>query len=154
MTAVGVIESIDTGQRKVSLKRADGSTKSYKAGKEVQNFSQLKVGDEVVATVTEACAIFLVKGGVAPGAVAGGVFARNPKGANPGGVALDTLDYNAKILDIDRESRHVILQYGTNQATTVNIGPNVNLADVNINDDVLVRATEAMAIMVEGKGKP
>jgi len=86
--------------------------------------------------------------------VAGGVFARNPKGANPGGVALDTLDYNAKILDIDRESRHVILQYGTNQATTVNIGPNVNLADVNINDDVLVRATEAMAIMVEGKGKP
>ena len=153
-TAVGVVESIDSTQRKFVLKHGDGSTKGYKAGKEVQNFPQLKVGDEVVATVTEACAIFLVKGGVTPGAVAGGVFAKNPKGTSPGGVALETLDYNAKILDIDRENRHVILQYGTNAANVFNVGPNINLAEINIGDDVLVRATESMALLVEGKAKP
>ena len=152
-TVVGVIESIDVAQRKLQVKRPDGSSKRYKAGKEVTNFDQLKVGDEVVATVTDACAIFLVKGGVLPGVAAGGVFARNPKGTSPGGVALDTLDYNAKILDVDREMRQVLLQYGTNQAETVTLGPNINLAEVNVNDDVLVRATEAMAIVVEGNPK-
>jgi len=152
-TAFGVIESIDATNRKIVLKSADGATKSYRAGKDMANFAQLRVGDEVVATVTDACAIFLVKGSVVPGTMAAGVFARDPKGANPGGVALDTLDYNAKILDIDRENRHVVLQYGANQANVFNVGPSVNLDEVHVDDDVLVRATEAVAIAVEGNAK-
>src|SRR5208283_4901113 len=43
------VESIDAAERKIVLKRADGVTTTLKAGPNVVNFDQIKVGDEVKA---------------------------------------------------------------------------------------------------------
>ena len=55
------IESIDKATRQVTLKGPEGKTKTVKAGDEVKNFDSLKVGDQVVATMTEALAIGVTK---------------------------------------------------------------------------------------------
>jgi len=148
-TGAGVIDSVDKATRRVVIKRPDGSLAGYIAGPEVVNFDQLKTGDEVVANVTESCAFFVVKGGGAlPGVAGATVMARAPKGATPGAMALSTRDYNATILDVDLDHRKVLLKYGANDATSVRVGPNVDLSQIAIGDEVLVRMTEAMAITV------
>jgi hypothetical protein len=55
------IESIDKATREVTLKGPEGKTKTVKAGDAVKNFDSLKVGDQVVATMTEALAIGVMK---------------------------------------------------------------------------------------------
>ena len=147
-TGTGLIVSVDKAHRQVVIKRQDGSTTGYTAGPEVVNFDQLSAGDEVVATVTESCAFFVVKGGLLPGAAGGSVVARAPKGSTPGGLALATRDYSATILDVDPLTRKVLLKYGPNDASSIKVGPNVDLTKLAVGDDVLVRATEAMAITV------
>ena len=147
-TVTARIEVIDSTRRGISLRRADGTLATYRAGPEVVNFDQLKAGDEVVMTVTETCALFVVTGGVLPGVTGSTVIARAPKGAAPGGMALSTLDYNATILDIEGDSRKILLKYGPDQAKSIKVGPGVELSKLRVGDDVLVRATEAMAITV------
>ena len=55
------IESIDRATREVTLKGPEGKTKTVKAGDAVKNFDRLNVGDQVVATMTEALAIGVTK---------------------------------------------------------------------------------------------
>src|SRR5215475_10932165 len=51
-TATGTVQAIDPTKRTVTLRSADG-TSTYKCGKDVINFDQIKVGDTVKATVVE-----------------------------------------------------------------------------------------------------
>jgi hypothetical protein len=55
------IENIDKATREVTLKGPEGKTKTVKVGDKVKNFDRLNVGDQVVATVTEALAINVSK---------------------------------------------------------------------------------------------
>jgi hypothetical protein len=55
------IESIDKAKREVTLKGPEGKSKTVKVGDEVKNFDLLQVGDQVVATLTEAFAIGVTK---------------------------------------------------------------------------------------------
>jgi hypothetical protein len=55
------IESIDKSKREVTLKGPEGKTKTVKVGDEVKNFDDLKEGDQVAATTTEALAIRVSK---------------------------------------------------------------------------------------------
>lgn len=55
------IESIDRATREVTLKGADGKTKTVKVPDGLKNFDSLKKGDQVVATVREALALAVSK---------------------------------------------------------------------------------------------
>jgi hypothetical protein len=61
MQVSATIESIDKATRQVTLKGPEGKTKTVKVGDEVKNFDNLKEGDQVMATVTEALAIDVSK---------------------------------------------------------------------------------------------
>ena len=148
ITVTATIDALDSAKRNITIRRLDGSLGVYRAGPEVVNFDQLRAGDEVVLTVTETCALFVVKGGGIPGVAGGQVVAHAPKGASPGGMLLSTLDYNATVMVIDNESRRVVLKYGPNDARSVKVGPGVDLTKLAMGDEVMVRATEAMAITV------
>lgn len=130
------------------LKRADGSTNTYKIKPGTVNFDNIKVGDEVLATVTEDYAIFLVKGGALPGGTGSVAVASASGGAQSSGVMIDTVDYTARVLEVNYETRKVLLQCGPHDVKSVRAGPNVNLGLVNVNDDVQIRGTEAVAIAV------
>jgi hypothetical protein len=55
------IESIDKATREVTLKGPKGNTRTVRAGDQIKNFDRLNVGDQVVATMTQALAIGVSK---------------------------------------------------------------------------------------------
>ena len=59
ITRTDTVVSIDAALRTIELKHADGKITSYKCGPEVRNFDQIKVGDQVRATVVDEMALFL-----------------------------------------------------------------------------------------------
>jgi hypothetical protein len=147
-TASGMwqVESVDTAARSVVLRRADGTTAAFTVGPDAVNFDKIKAGDKIISTVSTSWVAYLVKGGVPPSSVTNAAFQGQPKGSQPGGVMIRTVEYHAKILDINYATRKVVLQYGTNDAKRVTAGSEVNLTAVRVNDDVLIRTTEAAAI--------
>ena len=57
------VVSVDVSQRRIGLKNADGRITTYKAGPEVTSFNQIRVGDQVKATVVEEMAMSLKPSG-------------------------------------------------------------------------------------------
>ncbi len=146
------VQSVDPATRTVVLMHSDGTTSSYECGSDVRNFDQIKVGDQVTATVAESVAIVLVKGGMAPAAGTSSVIVRAPMGAKPAGKMVDTVGFTAKVISVDAASRMVTLQTPDGQNQTVKVGPNVDLGNVNPGDDVGVQVTRAFAISVTSPG--
>src|SRR6476659_6913394 len=61
MSETASVQSIDQANRTVTLKTADGALHTYKCSPEVRNFDKMKVGDQVIATVTDELALFVHK---------------------------------------------------------------------------------------------
>ena len=57
----GNVESIDTKKRAITVKGPAGNSRTLKVDKAVKNFSQIKKGDQVVLSITEAVALSVVK---------------------------------------------------------------------------------------------
>jgi hypothetical protein len=147
-TETATVQSVDPDTRTVVLLHSDGTTNSYECGPEVRNFGQIKVGDQVNATVGESVAVVLVKGTSTPAAGATSAMVRAPLGAEPAGKVVDTVAFTANVVGIDAANRTVTLQMpdGSNQA--VQAGPNVDLSNVNTGDTVGVQLTRAFAVSV------
>jgi Cu/Ag efflux protein CusF len=60
------VEAIDSKTRKITLKMEDGSKTEFIAGDEVRNFAQIKKGDHVDYSFTQAIAIDVQKSSGAP----------------------------------------------------------------------------------------
>ena len=149
ITATATVVAIDPARRTVALKREDGGLTTYKAGPEVINFDQIQVGDEVKATVVEEIAVYLVKGGMQPGAARSSTFVRAPKGAKPGFTAVDTFDLTAEVAAINVEQRLVTLKLPDGATKIVRVGPAVDLKGVVAGDKVAVQVTQSVALQVE-----
>ena len=150
VTATATVQSVNADNRTVVLRHPDGSTTTYECGPEVRNFDQIKAGDRVTATVAEAVAIGLIKGGGMPsGAGTSSAIVRAPLGAKPGGKMVDTVGFIARVKSVDAQNRHVTLQLADGSSETVKVGPKVNLDNVSPGDDVGVRVTRAFAISVK-----
>jgi hypothetical protein len=147
-TGMVTVQSIDAATRTLTLKREDGDIATFKAGPGIRRFSEIKVGDQIMSTVTDNCTLFLVKGKVPEGAAAAQGVVRTPDGENLGGIIMNAININAKVLDVDRESRRVLLQYTPTRTRSVKVRPEVDLAQVSVGDTILVRGTQSIAIMV------
>lgn len=142
------VEAINYTNRTCLLGWPNGDTINFQAGPEYVNFDRVKVGDSFMTTVSKTYVAYLVKGGAALSAITNAVVTTKAPGSQPGGVMVRTVDYHAKVLVIDNATRRVVIQFGKKQARQVLAGPDVNLLAVHVNDDVLIRTTEAIAIAV------
>jgi len=149
ITRTDTVVAIDAAQRQIELKHADGKITGYKCGPEVRNFDQIKVGDQVKATVVDEMAVFLKPASATQTLSATGVAVGARLGAKPGVVSLDTLDFTAKVLAIDPWQHQVTLQTADGRTKPIRVGEFVNLADFNVGDEVVVRLTQALAVLVE-----
>ena len=142
--------AIDAAHRRVTLKNnLNGKIHQYKAGPQVVNFSQLKVGDVVHATVVERMSIFLKPDSSAQSLSGGALVVRAVPGAKPAVIDVETLNFTATILDINNWLDQVTLQGVDGLTRTVTVGESVNLADFKVGDQISVRLTEALAILIE-----
>jgi len=143
------VTGIDKATRKVTLVTKDGTKSTVKCGPEVGNFAQIEVGDQVKATVTEQLVVFVRRPGEPAGDGAAGVVALAPIGAKPGGVMANTEEITAKVKAIDLKHRKATLLFPDGTSHTFTVRPDVDMTKHAVGDEVVFRATEAVAVSVE-----
>lgn len=147
MTAT--VKAVDQRNRKVTLAGQNGKPVTYKVGKEAVNFDQIKVGDRVIVTVTEALAVFLRPQGTPPSVGEGAAVALAPKGAMPGGMVATTTEVTARVVAVDAASHHVTLKLPDGRKRRVSVNPGIDLAQVAPGNAVTVQVADELAISVE-----
>ncbi len=146
-----VVTSVAPAQRTVALRTEEGNTITCKAAPQVANFSQLQAGEKVKATFTDALSIFLVKVGPLPDAGAGVEVTGSAEGGQPSSVRLATTDTRAKVFQLDRSYLMLKLEYGDGSKKEFKIPLPNTLENVQKGDEVVVRATEPLALCVKAR---
>src|SRR5208282_407780 len=122
------VQAIDAGARTITLKFSDNTVLTCKAGTPVENFDQIKAGDQVQATVTEELAIYGLE-----------------DGKLPGGTTAETLGVNAKVLKVDPSYRILTLQYPNGQSEAFKPGLGTKMEQMSPGDSVVMRPVEVTA---------
>ncbi len=150
VSATATVSAIDQDTRQVALQRADGSVIKFRAGENVRNLAQVKVGDEVTATYYESLVYEVKKPGEAAlgGAIAEGTE-RAKLGEMPGGAAARVIVLNAAIAAIDKPAGTVTLRGPSGDTTTIKARDPQKLDRVAVGEIVEITYTEAVAIAVE-----
>lgn len=143
------VTGIDQATRKVTLFTPDGTKTTFTAGPEVANFAQLEVGDQVKATVTEQLVVFVRQPGQSPEVGAAAAVVLAPLGAKPGGLLANTVEITAKVKSLDVKHQRATLLFPDGTSKTFKVRKDVDLTKQSVGDDVVIRATEAIAISVE-----
>jgi len=143
------VTAIDQAKRKATLLASDGKKFIVKAGPEAVNFNQVRVGDQIAATLTQKVVVSLDDKAASSGEGTASVVARAPKGAQPGGVAAETIQVAGKVIAIDLETRKATLQFEDGSTETFSVRPDVDLSRHKVGERVIFRVTEMIAIWVE-----
>jgi hypothetical protein len=143
------VAALDEAARRVTLVTQDGIKKTIKAGPEVINFDQIRIGDQLKVTATEQLVVKMAGPGESANDGADALVALAPKGAKPGGVMAETTQATAKVTAIDRQKRTATLQFEDGSTSTVPVRSDVDLSKCKVGDQVLFRITETLAITVE-----
>jgi hypothetical protein len=143
------VTAVDPTTRKVTLVTPAGKKSEFKAGPEVVNFPQIRVGDQVKATLTEEVLVFMASDTPAQIQGAAGVVALAPVGAKPGVLVAETVQIKAKVTNIDYKRRKATLQFPDGSTKKVAVRDDVDLSKRSIGEEVVIRSTEAIAVTVE-----
>jgi hypothetical protein len=151
ISRMATVVSVDDVKRLVELKRADGTTVTYKALPNAFAFGDIKAGDVVKVSVAEELAVFLGKGSIPPGTFAdtAKLRVRMPGGAEAVATEVGVISFTARITAIDDWLDTVTLQLPDGTTKTINVSEAVNLADVSVGDAVSVKSTEAAVLALE-----
>jgi hypothetical protein len=147
-TGSATVKAIDTANRTVTLQNADGDSVDIKCGKEVVNFDQIKVGDQVKAAAFARLVVAVGKPGSSDTTEAT-VIARAPKGSpTPGAIIARTEQVTAKVDAVDIDKQRVTLSGLDDQPQTVQVASDVDLSSVKPGDSVTLRLTRGLALWV------
>ncbi len=150
VTVTATVDAVDAEKRTVTLKVADGATKTVKVGKEVKNFDQIKAGDKLKATYFESIAVFVRKSGDQPMADEVATVRVAPKGGKPGVLVTDVTEITAKVEAIDYKNRTVTLKGPEGRSGTFAVDRRVKkFQSVKVGDELVVKVTDALLMAVE-----
>jgi hypothetical protein len=151
ISTTATVVSVDHAKRLVVLKRADGSSVTYKAMPNALGFDDIKAGDVVKVSVAEELAVFLGKNSVpaSAGADTAKLHVRLPGGTQAVAAEVAKLSFTAKIAAIDDWNDAVTLQLPDGSSKTISVSESVNLADASVGDTVFVQSTEAAVLVLE-----
>jgi len=150
VSATATVKAIDQKTRMVTLRRADGSQFTFRAGDEVRNLPQVKVGDTVTVTYYESLAYEVKKPGQgAPGAAMAEQVGRAPAGDKPGIAGARVATVTTTIAAIDKAAGTVTLRGPEGNAETIKVRYPEKLNQVSVGDLVEITYTEALGVAVE-----
>jgi len=146
-TITAKVEAIDAANRTVTVRGPMGRSVTLKAGEQVKNFPQLKVGDDLVLKYAEAVSVALKKtpGGRSETTTTTGPVT-NPAGAKPGVAMAQQTVWVAKVEQVDVKRSEVLLQGPQGRYAEVKVkDPNV-MSQVKVGDEVEITYTEAVLL--------
>lgn len=144
---------VDQKTREVTVRKEDGTEYSFVAGDAVKNLAQVKAGDVIVATYTEAIAYEVKKGGKEAGTeslVAAGAAA---PGEMPAGAIGQKTTVTVTITAIDPKVPSVTFKGPKGNVRTIKVRYPEKLQGVNVGDSVDLTYAEALAIRVDAAPK-
>ena len=144
-----IITDIDTVDRELTLLKPDGEEITVTVGPAAVNFSQIEKGDLVKAVVTEELVVYLDEEGTPPQDEAAMVVALAPEGAQPGGLAAETVQVTATVTAIDLTNHTATLQFEDGHSETFPVRDDVDLSLRKVGEKVVFLMTEMIAISVE-----
>lgn len=143
------VTAVDPATRKVTFVTPGGKKTVFKAGPEVVNFPQIRVGDQVKATLTEELVVFMATDAPPQGQGNASVVALAPVGSKPGALVADTVQVKAKVTEIDLKQHKATLQFPDGSTKKVAVRKDVDLTKRSVGEEVVIRATEVLAVTVE-----
>jgi Cu/Ag efflux protein CusF len=148
--ARATVTAVDPSTRTVSLKEASGEELDVVVTDAVKNLDQIKPGDEVVVTYTEALA-WQVKPAAqgAPGASANVSGTTAKPGEKPSASGTRAVTVTATITAIDPKNGTVTITGPTGRTQTVKARDPNNLKQVQVGDLVDITYSEAVALAVK-----
>jgi Cu/Ag efflux protein CusF len=154
VTTTARVKSIDQKTRMVTLETADRGLVKFRAGDEVRNLAQVKVGDEVTASYYESLAFQVKKAGESElGTEVGEQAARAKLGEKPGIAGARVTTVTTKITGIDKQAGTVTLEDEDGESVTVKARNPANLERVDVGDLVEITRTEAVGVSVQEPAK-
>jgi hypothetical protein len=148
-TTSATVSAIDPVNRLVTLSGPNGVIGTYRCGPAVRNFNQIQIGDTVTARLVESVAVAIRHTNEPPGAMVGSAVAIAPKGDLPGVVMANTAEVSARIVGLDTDNHTVTIVNRLGQTVVYRVPANVSLAGIEVGDDVFVRYTESIALLVD-----
>ena len=150
ITVIGEITAVDAAARTVSIKGPQGNVGDYAVDPSVRNLEQVKVGDRVQLDYRAAVGLALVKGGDGIREKVEGESVNSAQaGAKPGGAVLKTTTIVANVLSVDKKRKLVKLQGPEGRVVDVQVRDAKVLKEVKVNDQVVAKVTESVAINVK-----
>ena len=148
-TVSAKVVAIDKDKRLVTLQGPLGNQFRVVAGKEVRNFDQIKVGDELVVTHFEALTLELKKGGDGiRERVESQGSARTPVGAKPGMAEVNRVSVVANVVAVNTRAQTVTLR-GVEHTVDLRVPDKNQLKLIKVGDQVQATYTEAVAVSME-----
>ena len=147
--STATVTAIDASTRSVTVVSPNGATATFKCGPEVVNFDQIHVGDQIRATLTKEVVVFLRSAGESATDGGMGAIARPVKGEKPGVVMADTVELTAVVKSIDFKRHEATLLFLDGTTKTVPVRPDVDLTKARLGEQVVIRSTRTMALLVE-----
>ena len=148
-TVSAKVVAIDKDKRLVTLQGPLGNQFRVVAGKEVRNFDQIKVGDELVVTHVEALTLELKKGGdgIRERVESQGA-ARAPVGSKPGMAEVNRVSVVANVVAVNTRAQTVTLR-GVEHTVDLRVPDKNQLKLIKVGDQVQATYTEAVAVSME-----
>lgn len=146
------VSAVDEKSRTITLVGEGGNWLVLKAGPEMQNFPQVKVGDTVTAAMEQATEVSVVHANDgSPLPVDVQTLDTAPKGAKPGVIVTDRREIAATITKIDVDSRTVTLQGPLGNNVDVKVpGDQDGIKKLGVGDHVIFRQVTVAGIADTG----
>jgi len=143
----GSIVAINTETRKLTLETPDGRFELIDIPAQVTRIDQLKLGDKIAITETEAVLVDLERGRDAGsmGAIGDTTVQRDP-GVKPGGTITEKLKLYGKVESVDRANSRVTIR-GPDKVVTLTVKDKAILDQLKPGDGVIANYVR----MVTGK---
>jgi hypothetical protein len=143
LKTTATVTAIDQAKRKLTLLGSDGKDFVVRVAPEAVNYDQIRVGDQITATVTQRVLVSLETEGVT--SVAGASLGSKEEQSD-GSAAIQM---TGTIIAIDSGKRTATLRFEDGKTETLQVRDDVDLSRRKVGEQVVFRVTEMTAIWVE-----
>jgi translation elongation factor P/translation initiation factor 5A len=140
--------AVNPSTRQMTFVASDGSTNTFRAGTKFMKFDSYRVGDQVNVTVARELVMYLA-GETPPAAPGVDAVVRGTPGSEPGVLTAAPRQLTATVSAVEPQKHVGTLQMADGTSGTFNVRPDVDLTQVKLGSEVVIRTSSAMAVMLE-----
>ena len=142
------VVAVNPAARTVTFLAQDGSTNTFSAGPEVQDFSRFRVDDTVKVVVARELAMSLDKADP-PTATDIAAVVRATPGILPGVLTAEPLQLTAQVTAVEPQKREATLHLSDGRTATFKVRPDIDLTQVAMGAECLIRTSAALAVLAQ-----